>query len=89
MKNASLNKLVLTILGWLIAIIFFFPIFWMAITAFKTEKGAYSPDLFFIPTLESFGEVFARSNYLLFARNMGGRDSASLCVPKTSFELMP
>jgi sorbitol/mannitol transport system permease protein len=69
MKNASLTKLVLTVLGWLIGIIFFFPIFWMAITAFKTEKGAYSPDLFFIPTLESFGEVFARSNYFLFARN--------------------
>jgi sorbitol/mannitol transport system permease protein len=69
MKNASLNKLVLTIFGWLIAVMFFFPIFWMAITAFKTEKGAYSPDLIFMPTLESFGEVFARSNYFLFASN--------------------
>jgi sorbitol/mannitol transport system permease protein len=57
------------ILGWVVAIIFFFPIFWMTITAFKTEKGAYSPDIFFIPTLESFGDVFARSNYLLFALN--------------------
>ena len=35
----------------------------MALTAFKTEEGAYSPDLFFSPTLESFRNVFARSHY--------------------------
>ena len=69
MSKTGLNKLVITVLGWLIGAIFFFPIFWMGITAFKTEKGAYSPDLIFTPTLESFGEVFARSNYFLFARN--------------------
>lgn len=63
------SKLLVALLGWVIAILFFFPIFWMAITAFKTEKQALSPDLFFIPTLESFGEVFARSNYFLFAWN--------------------
>jgi ABC-type glycerol-3-phosphate transport system permease component len=34
-------------IGWIIAIIIFFPIFWMTITAFKTERGAYSPDLSF------------------------------------------
>jgi sorbitol/mannitol transport system permease protein len=69
MSKTGLNKLLLAVLGWLIGIIFFFPIFWMGITAFKTEKGAYSPDLIFTPTLESFAEVFARSNYFLFARN--------------------
>ncbi len=63
------SKLLVALLGWVIAILFFFPIFWMAITAFKTEKQALSPDLFFIPTLESFGEVFARSNYFMFAWN--------------------
>lgn len=69
MNKAGLGKLIIGLLGWLIGIMFFFPIFWMAITAFKTEKGAYSPDLIFMPTLESFGEVFARSNYFQFARN--------------------
>ena len=49
--------------------IIFFPIFWMTITAFKTERGAYSPDLIFMPTLESFKDVFARSNYLAFVMN--------------------
>jgi sorbitol/mannitol transport system permease protein len=57
------------IFAWLVAIAIFFPIFWMAITAFKTEKGAYSPDLFFVPTLESFSDVFARSDYFAYALN--------------------
>ena len=56
-------------LAWLIALLLFFPIFWMAITAFKTEQQAYASTLFFIPTLDSFREVFARSNYFAFAWN--------------------
>ena len=60
---------ILGIIGWLVAAIIFFPLFWMIITAFKTEQGAYSPDLIFVPTLESFRDVFARSNYLAFMLN--------------------
>lgn len=63
------GTLIFGILGWIIAIIIFFPIFWMTITAFKTERGAYSPDIIFMPTLESFKDVFARSNYLSFVLN--------------------
>jgi sorbitol/mannitol transport system permease protein len=63
------GTLIFGILGWLIAIIIFFPIFWMTITAFKTERGAYSPDIIFMPTLDSFKDVFARSNYLSFVLN--------------------
>jgi sorbitol/mannitol transport system permease protein len=63
------GALIFGIIGWLIAIIIFFPIFWMTITAFKTERGAYSPDIIFMPTLESFRDVFARSNYLSFVLN--------------------
>jgi sorbitol/mannitol transport system permease protein len=69
MTTRLLQKLLISLLGWGIAFLFFFPIFWMAITAFKSEKQALSPDLFFIPTLESFGEVFARSDYVSFAIN--------------------
>jgi sorbitol/mannitol transport system permease protein len=69
MNSRLVSKLLITVLGWGIAILFFFPIFWMAITAFKTEKQALSPDLIFTPSLESFGEVFARSDYFTFARN--------------------
>jgi sorbitol/mannitol transport system permease protein len=55
------------LLAWAIALALFFPIFWMVITAFKTEQQAYVPTLWFMPTLDSFREVFARSNYFDFA----------------------
>ncbi|EEA00403.1 binding-protein-dependent transport systems inner membrane component [Burkholderia sp. H160] len=57
------------VLAWLVALLLFFPIFWMTITAFKTEQQAYASSLFFVPTLDSFREVFARSNYFAFAWN--------------------
>jgi sorbitol/mannitol transport system permease protein len=63
------GNLIFGIVGWVVAVIMFFPIFWMAITAFKTEQGAYSPNLIFVPTLDSFKEVFSRSNYLAFMMN--------------------
>jgi sorbitol/mannitol transport system permease protein len=63
----KVQKIILTLAGWLIGILFFFPIFLIAITAFKTEKDAYALSLFFQPTLESFTEVFQRSPYFQFA----------------------
>ncbi len=71
MQSSSRKKTWLTVLGWVIAILVFFPIFWMAITAFKTEVEAIAtpPSLVFAPTLENFREVFDRSNYLQFAWN--------------------
>ena len=60
---------ILGVIAWLMAILLFFPIFWMTITAFKTEQQAYSSSLIFSPTLDSFREVFARSNYFAFAWN--------------------
>lgn len=69
MDTSRLRTWFFGLLGWLVAIVLFFPIFWMAITAFKTEQGAYQPDVFFVPTLESFREVFARSHYVGFALN--------------------
>ncbi len=57
--------------SWLVALIIFFPLGWLFLTAFKTELQAIAvpPLLFFEPTLENFTEVQSRSNYLLFARN--------------------
>ncbi|MGV2291843.1 carbohydrate ABC transporter permease [Trinickia sp. YCB016] len=66
---SAIKRIVPGVLAWLIAAALFFPIFWMTITAFKTEQQAYSSSLFFTPTLESFREVFARSNYFGFAWN--------------------
>jgi ABC-type glycerol-3-phosphate transport system permease component len=42
MAKELTKKWVITLIGWLVAIFFFFPIFRMTITAFKTEKGAIS-----------------------------------------------
>ena len=58
-----------TVFAWGIALFLFFPLFWVGITAFKTEGQAIAGHLFFSPTLSSFAEVQERSNYLLFARN--------------------
>ncbi|BAN22287.1 carbohydrate ABC transporter permease [Caballeronia insecticola] len=63
------KRIVPGIIAWIVSILLFFPIFWMTITAFKTEQQAYSSSLFFTPTLDSFREVFARSNYFGFALN--------------------
>jgi sorbitol/mannitol transport system permease protein len=66
---AAVRRSIPGLLAWLISLALFFPIFWMTITAFKTEQQAYSSSLFFVPTFESFREVFARSNYFGFAWN--------------------
>lgn len=60
-----------SMLAWLLALLLFFPIFWLGLTAFKTELQAIAvpAQLFFSPTLENFVEVQARSNYLLYAMN--------------------
>ena len=49
----------LTTLTWLLAIGFFFPVAWMAMTAFKQENQAASdpPTWFFAPTLDQFRAV--------------------------------
>ncbi|PUA19237.1 carbohydrate ABC transporter permease [Glaciimonas sp. PCH181] len=58
-------------LAWVLALLLFFPIFWLGLTAFKTELQAIAvpAQLFFTPTLDNFVEVQARSNYLLYAMN--------------------
>ena len=55
----------LSVLALLVAFVMFFPILWMILTGFKSEQDAISipPKLFFNLSLESFGEVFATSDY--------------------------
>lgn len=57
------------VIAWLIALVMFFPIFWMLITSFKSEIDAINPSLFFEPTLQSYAEVNTRVNYLSYAFN--------------------
>ena len=60
-----------TIFAWAITILIVFPLIWLCLTAFKTELQAIAvpPELIFTPTLDSFAEVNARSNYRLAATN--------------------
>ena len=74
MTPLQINKAILitrTVLSWAVALLLFFPLGWMVLTAFKTEMQAISvpPLVFFKPTLENFSIVQARSDYLLYAQN--------------------
>lgn len=46
--------------AWIVGLGFFFPVFWMVLTAFKQEVDAYTttPKVFFVPTLDQFKAVF-------------------------------
>lgn len=60
-----------TTVAWGVTLLLFFPLGWLILTAFKTELQAIEvpPQFFFVPTLENFHEVQARSDYLLYAKN--------------------
>jgi len=66
-----LVNFIIGIVGFVIAIIFFFPIFWMFLTSFKTEVGAFSipPEFFFKPVLTAYEAVFARGDVLRYFIN--------------------
>jgi multiple sugar transport system permease protein len=50
---------------WLVAIIYFLPVLWIFLAAFKTNGAVTSwpPKWFFTPTLDSIREVFHRPNF--------------------------
>ena len=70
-QSRKLQSVALGTLSWLVALIIFFPIFWMVLTSFKTEIDAFAtpPQLFFTPTLENYLHIQERSDYLHFAWN--------------------
>ena len=71
MTTKARDKALMTILGWGVAFIVFFPLLWMCCAAFKTELDAVAtpPKIFFHPTVENFAEVNTRSNYFNFFLN--------------------
>ncbi|MBI5160300.1 MAG: carbohydrate ABC transporter permease [Micrococcales bacterium] len=52
----------ITLLTWGVVVVFFFPVLWMVLTAFKPERQAATDPPTFLAdwTLDSFGKVFAR-----------------------------
>ena len=69
MTDSLGRRIFVAVLGWAVALLLFFPIFWMVLTSFKAETDAITARLFFTPTLAAYGEVLGRANYLLFAFN--------------------
>ncbi len=66
------RKALNTAIAWTIGILIFFPILWTVLTSFKTEAEAIANPpvfLFFDWTLENYGVVQERSNYMRFLWN--------------------
>ncbi|AKS45765.1 sorbitol/mannitol transport system permease protein [Octadecabacter temperatus] len=57
--------------AWIVALIFFFPIFYMILTSFKTDADAVKPEhvFFFTPTLENYANMAENYDYWRFATN--------------------
>ncbi|MFO1351177.1 MAG: carbohydrate ABC transporter permease [Gammaproteobacteria bacterium] len=52
-----------TITAWIVSLLYFFPVAWIVMTAFKTHNDALAipPKWLFSPTLENFIQVFSRA----------------------------
>lgn len=70
-QSRRLQSLALGTLSWLVALVIFFPIFWMVLTSFKTEIDAFAtpPQFIFSPTLENYLHIQERSDYFHYAWN--------------------
>ncbi|MGO4725292.1 carbohydrate ABC transporter permease [Inquilinus sp. 2KB_12] len=71
MQRSRSQAVGVTILGWTVGLVLFFPIAWMVLTSFKTEVEAFAtpPSIFFTPTLENYAAVESRIDYFKFALN--------------------
>ena len=59
------------ILAWAVGLLFFFPIFWMVLTSFKTDADAVKPEFlfWFTPTLDNYLNMTENYDYWRFATN--------------------
>jgi sorbitol/mannitol transport system permease protein len=60
-KRRRSNSTAWGVVGWVVGILFFFPVLWMVLTSFKTEAQAYTntPSVVFSPTLSQYKTVFS------------------------------
>jgi len=70
-QNSFFMRVIRPGLAWAVAILFFFPIFWMVFTSFKTDADAVKPEflLFFTPTFENYLNMTENYDYWRFAVN--------------------
>src|ERR1035437_9052032 len=59
-QTKPLTRLLLGVLTWVVVLVFFFPVLWMALTGLKTEPTADTPTPHFIfkPTLAEYQSVW-------------------------------
>ena len=69
--NKRIKKIFIFIIAWLIALLMFFPIYWMISSGFKNEVDVFAknPKFFFKPTINTFLIVIEQSDYFHFAIN--------------------
>ena len=70
-QNTKFHRIFLPALAWMIALVFFFPIFWMVLTSFKTDADAVKPEFLFMftPTLDNYLNMTENYDYWRFAKN--------------------
>jgi sorbitol/mannitol transport system permease protein len=91
---ADTKNRIAVLTAWIVAGLFFFPIFWMVLTSFKTELQAIAipPLLVFSPTLENFTLIQDRTDYTCFAWNsivtsVGGTALAMLIAIPSAYAM--
>ncbi|MGB0844165.1 MAG: carbohydrate ABC transporter permease [Alphaproteobacteria bacterium] len=69
--ESKLSKILIPVLAWGVGLLFFFPIFWLVFTSFKTDSDAVKPEFlfFFTPTLENYTNMTDNYDYWRFAIN--------------------
>ena len=70
-QSSTAGRISRATLAWIVGLIFFFPIFWLVLTSFKTDADAVKPEylLFFTPTLENYLNMTENYDYWRFAQN--------------------
>ena len=70
-QNSKYGQTGRTILAWAVGLLFFFPIFWLVLTSFKTDADAVKPEFlfFFTPTLDNYLNMTENYDYWRFATN--------------------
>ena len=70
-QTSTFGRVFWPTLAWVVALIFFFPIFWLVFTSFKTDADAVKPEFLFkfTPTLENYVNMTQNYDYWRFAIN--------------------
>lgn len=70
-QTSRFSKIAWPTLAWVVGLLFFFPIFWMVFTSFKTDADAVKPEhlFFFTPTLDNYLNLTENYDYWRFAQN--------------------